>query len=169
MSFWATSDGQQATGEVQENSFDPIPKSWQLSMLETAEVDEYEGVRKIKLKARIIDGTYKNRVIFLNLKAFEGEGIKPAQRDRAIQLLVKLAQVTKTKLPNGEPDDIWLSQLTDKPVELYLDVYEVTKRDGGKATGNFLINVAAKGENAGKESKPAPSMAGGAVDADIPF
>jgi hypothetical protein len=172
MSFWNTSTGEQATGEVQETNFDPIPKSWQTCMLETAEVDEYEGQRKIKLKARVVDGDYKNRVIFLNLKAFEGPDIKDSQRDRAIQMLMKLYQITKAKLPNGEPDDRSLAQLTDKPVDLYLDVWKITKANGDEATGNFLINVAAKGENAGKSAagtKPAPMMAKGDIDGDIPF
>lgn len=154
MSFWQTSTGETATGEVQETSFDPIPKSWQTCMLETAEVDEYEGQRKIKLKARVVDGEYKNRVIFMNLKAFEGPDIKETARDRAIQLLMKLYQVTKAKLPNGEPDDRSLAQLTDKPVDLYLDVWKITKANGDEATGNFLINVAAKGEQV-NGSKPA--------------
>lgn len=172
MSFWNTSTGEQATGEVQETNFDPIPKSWQTCMLETAEVDEYEGQRKIKMKARVVDGEYKNRVIFMNLKAFEGPDIKDSQRDRAIQMLMKLYQVTKAKLPNGEPDDRSLAQLTDKPVDLYLDVWKITKANGDEATGNFLINVAAKGENVGKAAaanKPAPMMAKGDADIGVPF
>lgn len=172
MSFWKTSTGVEATGDVQETNFDPIPKSWQTCMLETAEVDEYEGQRKIKLKARVVDGEYKNRVIFMNLKAFEGPDIKDSQRDRAIQMLMKLYQVTKAKLPNGEPDDRSLAQLTDKPVDLYLDVWEINEK-----SGNFLINVAAKGEQAGKgdmatngKTPPQnkPPSGGGAMD-DVPF
>lgn len=171
MSFWNTSAGTEATGEVQETNFDPIPKSWQPCMLETAEVDEYEGQRKIKLKARVVDGDHKNRVVFLNLKAFEGPDIKETQRDRALQLLVKLAQVTKTSLPNGEPDDRWLSKLTDKPLELYLDVWEIKTATGDSKKGNHLINVGAKGEQVGSapSKKSAPSMAKGDIDSDIPF
>lgn len=152
MSFWQTSAGQQATGEVKENDFAPLAKGWYTSIFESAEVDEYQGERKIKLKARVVgEGPGKNRVLFLNLKAFEGEKVTEKQRDRAINLLVKLYQITKSKLPDGEPDDRSLSQLTDKPLDLLLDVWEVDGKDG-----NWLVNAEAKGTKAGgAATKPA--------------
>jgi len=141
MSFWTTSAGEQATGEVKENDFEPLPKDWYLSMLESVEVDEYEGQKKVKIKARVIgEGFGKNRVLFLNLKCFPGEDIKEKARDRAIQVLVKMYNICKAKLPNGEPDDASLSQLVDKPMNLMLDVWEI---DG--KSGNWLQNVESKG------------------------
>ena len=151
-SFWSTSSGEQATGEVKEINFDPLPKGWYLSMLESVEVDEYEGQKKVKIKARVIgEGEGKNRVLFLGLKCFPGEKIKEETRDRAIQILVKMYNICKAKLPNGEPDDASLSQLVDKPMNLMLDKWEINDK-----SGNWLMNVEAKGVVVGdkKEQKP---------------
>ena len=152
MSFWTTSAGQEATGDVQESNFDPLPRGWYLSMLESVEVDEYEGQKKVKIKARIVgEGQGKNRVLFLNLKCFAGSDIKETARDRAIQVLVKMYNICKAKLPNGEPDDASLSQLVDKPMELMLDVWELEDKS---KSGNWLMNVEAKGAKAGGISAP---------------
>lgn len=158
MSFWTTSVGQEATGEVQENDFAPLVKGWYLSLLESVEVDEYEGQKKVKIKARVIgEGAGKNRVLFLNLKCFAGEKIKETARDNAIQILVKMYGICKVKLPNGEPDDDSLSQLVDKPISLLLDVWELEDKS---KSGNWLRNVEAKGVKAGTESaKAAPKKA----------
>lgn len=149
MSFWSTSQGVQATGEVQENDFAPLAKGWYLSLLESVEVDEYEGQKKVKIKARVIgEGAGKNRVLFLNLKCFAGEKIKETARDNAIQILVKMYGICKVKLPNGEPDDDSLSQLVDKPISLLLDVWELEDKS---KSGNWLRNVEANGVKAGAE------------------
>lgn len=180
MSFWTTSQGSEATGDVQESNFDPLPRDWYLSMLESVEIDEYEGQKKVKIKTRVIgEGTGKNRVLFLNLKCFSGPGIKETARDRAIQILVKMYNICKAKLPNGEPDDASLSQLVDKPMDLLLDVWEL---DDKSNAGNWLVNVEAKGTKAGgSHAKAAPKAAakaapkaarepgGDDMDDDIPF
>ena len=175
-SFWSTSSGEQATGEVKESNFDPLPKGWYLSMLESVEVDEYEGQKKVKIKARVIgEGEGKNRVLFLGLKCFPGEKIKEETRDRAIQILVKMYNICKAKLPNGEPDDASLSQLVDKPMNLLLDVWEINDK-----SGNWLQNVEAKGAKVGGEEqklapkpsakKPEPAReTGDDEDPDCPF
>lgn len=179
MSFWDLSSGTQATGEVADNNFDPLKKGWYTSLLEEVSIDEYEGERKIKLKARVVgEGEGKNRVLFLNLKAFEGEKVTEKQRDRAINLLTKMAQIMKIALPNKEPDDIWLSKFIDKPIDLMLDVWEIDDK-----FGNWLVNVEAKGEKAGTAvaskapaksaarpvAKAAAPAANNDDDDDIPF
>lgn len=174
MSFWTTSVGQEATGEVQENDFAPLAKGWYLSLLESVEVDEYEGQKKVKIKARVIgEGAGKNRVLFLNLKCFSGDKIKETARDNAIQILVKMYGICKVKLPNGEPDDDSLSQLVDKPMSLHLDVWELEDKS---KSGNWLRNVEAKGVKAGTETakatpkKPVNTGPGDETDGDdIPF
>jgi hypothetical protein len=157
-------------------SFDPLPKAWYTSMLEEVSVDEYQDQKKIKIKARVVgEGPGKNRVLFLNLKAFEGPDIKETARDRAIQVLVKMYGICKAKLPNGEPDDRSLSQLIDKPMDLLLDVWEIDDK-----SGNWLVNVEARGEKAGTatQAKPAPRQQAAParqapgfadMDSDIPF
>ena len=172
-SFWSTSSGEQATGEVKESNFNPLPKDWYLSMFESVEVDEYEGQKKVKIKARVIgEGEGKNRVLFLGLKCFPGEKIKEETRDRAIQILVKMYNICKAKLPNGEPDDASLSQLVDKPINLMLDKWEINDK-----SGNWLMNVEAKGVVVGdkKDQKPTAKPSSKKQDPvyddddDIPF
>lgn len=170
-SFWSTSSGEQATGEVKESSFDPLPKGWYLSMLESASIDTYEGEKKVKLKARVVgEGFGKNRVLFLNLKCWDEDEKK---RDRAIQVLVKIFNILGVKLPKGEPDDEDLADLVDKPLDLFLEQWEFN----GKS-GNWLVNVESKGTKAGVATsaksdtpkKPAPSREPGDDDDDsIPF
>jgi hypothetical protein len=176
MSFWSTSSGEEATGKVEENNFDPLPKGWYTSMLESAEIDEYEGQCKIKLKVRVVgEGFGKNRVLFFSLKCFAGEKVTDRQRDRAIQLLVKIYNICKAKLPDGEPDDASLSQLIDKPIDLMLDVWEMDGKEG-----NWLVNAEARGTKAGsapagkttakQADKPAAKREpGDDEDDDIPF
>lgn len=184
MSFWQTSSGEKATGEVQENSsgFDPLPKEWYTCMLEEVGVNDYQGKRSIRIKARVVQEQYKNRVLFLSLKCFEFDGpdYKESTRDNAIQKLVKLYQICKAKLPDGEPDDRSLGQLIDKPVDLMLDVWEIDDK-----SGNWIVNVRARGEVVNAKSvakttakpsfkaepKPAPVHGGGFddMDDDIPF
>jgi hypothetical protein len=172
-SFWATSNGEKATGEVTESNFDPLPKAWYKSMFESASIDEYEGEKKVKFKARVVgEGFGKNRVLFLNLKCWDEDEKK---RDRAIQLLVKIFNILGVKLPKAEPDDADLSELVDKPLDLLLDVW-----DWEGKSGNWLVNAEAKGVKAGSEpAKVAPKKPGAVptkrepgdddMDDDIPF
>jgi hypothetical protein len=170
MSFWNTSAGTAATGEVAENNFDPLPKGDYPAMLEEATVKVWEGVQSINLKARVIDGPGKNRVLFLGLKCWDADSKK---RDRAINLLVKLFQLTKAQMPAGEPDDAALSKITNKPLSLKLDVWEI---DG--KSGNWLVNAsevgavvtgkAAPAKTPAPAKKPAASNPGDFED-NIPF
>jgi len=172
MSFWKTSEGQAATGEVQDNDFKPVPLSWYKSMFESVTVDEYEGVKKVSMKTRIIgDGPGKNRVLFLSLKCWDEDGKK---RDRARNLATKISNILGVPQPESEPDDKYFSQWVDKPIDLYIDVWEL---DDGKS-GNWLKNVEAKGTKAGGAAKVAPKAAAkpymppvedGIDDSSIPF
>jgi len=174
MSFWKTSAGTEATGEVKENNLDALPKDWYTMMLEEVSNKEWEDDRYINIKARVIAGPMQNRVVFLKLKVYETNNkfYKESARDNALEKLVRLYQILCVKLPAAEPDDRSLSQLSDKPLDVYLDIWkdQATK----EPKGNFITNFAAKGEKAGTAetakkmpNKPAPGNSG--VDSDIPF
>lgn len=139
MSFWKTSTGEQATGEVQENNFDPLPDGYYPTMEEEIKINEYQGKRTIQMKSRVIgEGFGKNRVLFLKLNAFDEDEKK---RDRAINLLVKLANTLGVPLPKNEPDDTWLSKLTDKPHQTKLQKYAFIPNGGTETkVGNFIAN-----------------------------
>lgn len=177
MSFWKTSTGEQATGEVQENNFDPLPDGYYPTMEEEIKINEYQGKRTIQMKSRVIgEGFGKNRVLFLKLNAFDEDEKK---RDRAINLLVKLANTLGVPLPKNEPDDTWLSKLTDKPHQTKLQRFDFTTPEGKKIEGNFIANFEdlkykpeVKGAvKVGPVKKAAPvQMAEVAdTDPDIPF
>jgi hypothetical protein len=180
LSFWKTSNGQEATGEVQENNFDPLPDAYYPTMQEEVKINEYQGERTIQFKTRVIgEGFGKNRVLFLKLKAFDEDEKK---RDRAINLLVKLANTLGVPLPKNEPDDTWLSKLTDKPHQTKLQKFDFKADDGKQITGNFIANFEdlkykpeVKGAVKAGPAKAAPkaeapqSAVEAGIDDDIPF
>lgn len=178
MSFWDTSDGVKATGEVKENDFDPLPDGYYQTMEEEIKINEYQGKRTIQMKSRVIgEGFGKNRVLFLKLNAFDEDEKK---RDRAINLLVKLANTLGVPLPKNEPDDTWLSKLTDKPHQTKLQKYAFIPNGGTETkVGNFIANFEdlkykpeIKGAvKAGPVKKAAPVQMAEVVDTDpdIPF
>lgn len=179
-SFWNTSAGTQATGEVQENNFDPLPDGYYPVMEEEIKINEYQGKRTIQLKTRVIgEGFGKNRVLFLKLNAFDEDEKK---RDRAINLLVKWANIVGVPLPSGEPNDAWLAKLTDKPHQTKLQKYSFVPPGESQAkVGNFIANFEdfkfkpeVKGSSAAVKvpaQYAAPSSGGPAsdLDSDIPF
>lgn len=173
MSFWKTSAGTEATGEVKENNLDALPKDWYTMMLEEVANKEWEDDRYINIKARVVAGPMQNRVVFLKLKVYEttNKFYKESARDNALEKLVRLYQILGVKLPAAEPDDRSLSQLADKPLDVYLEVWK--DQETKEPKGNFIGNFAAKGEKAGTAAKavvkPAPQTAKQAMDSDIPF
>lgn len=149
MSFWTTSAGQVATGEVAGGDFeDHLPKGKYKCIIEEAKTREFEGVRSIQLSARVIDGEKKNRLSFLKINAWADDDKK---RDRAINILVRLAGIVGVPLPDGEPDDMWLSKLTDKPLIIDIGVFEIPSGEAKGKKVNFIQTV----ESCGKTIKPA--------------
>ena len=173
MSFWTQSNGEQATGDVKENSMEPLVKGWYTCMLEEVANKEWEDDRYINIKARVVAGPMQNRVAFLKLKVYEtaSKFYKTEARDNAIQKLVKLYGICKAKLPNGEPDDKSLNQLIDKPLDILLDVWK--DQDTKEPKGNFIVNFEARGEKAGTaKTQQKQLQKPSAVDIDddsIPF
>lgn len=148
-SFWNTSSGTTATGEVNESSGSShLEKGDYNGSLDKAENRVWEGKKSISLQLR----TDKNRVTFLNLKCWDED---EAKRDRALNLLVKIFQCAKVALPNGEPTDADLAKLCNKPMRWKLDVWET---DDKSKSGNWLVNVASAGATvaASKPAAPAP-------------
>lgn len=161
MSFWKTSTGQEATGEVKETNFDPLKKGWYTCMLEEVINKEWtdndgELDRYVNIKARVVAGECQNRVVFCKLKIYKTNGkfYKAEARDSALQKIVKLYSILKAKLPDGEPDDRSLSQLSDKPIDLYFGVWQ--DQQTKEPAGNFIGNIAPKGTGGADDKKSAP-------------
>lgn len=174
-SFWKTSAGTEATGEVKETGgFDPLPRAWYKMMFEEATVREWEGIKSVNLKARVIgECPHKNRVVFLKLKCWDSED---KTRDSAINKATKISTTLGVAQPKYEPDDEYFSQWVDKPLDLLLEVWEFNDK-----TGNWIMNIDTKGAQSGVKvgvaskpvapKKPAPSREPGMddPDEDAPF
>ena len=74
MGFWNLSDGKEVESKSEFEAgggFEVIPDGTRvLAAVEECKDDEWEGERFFNLKWRILDGDYKNRIIFQKLKVF---------------------------------------------------------------------------------------------------
>lgn len=174
MSFWNLSTG----GAVESKSdfelgggFEPIPDgSRVLASVEECKDDDWEGERFFSLKWRILDGEFKNRIIFQKLKVFSQ---KEKQRDNAITMLAAIDANAGGKLMSSgkEPTAFAIaSALANRPMILLLKVWE---SDDKAKSGNYVAGVfsrqqtktAAQQKSANQKS-PEPTDE---YDSDVPF
>lgn len=174
MSFWNLSDNSalQSDGQFEMGGGEPIPANTALKVMITeASWDEYQGDRHIKIRWDVIDGEYKNRVVFQKVRVMEPD---PKKRDRAIKMLAAIDANAGGKLMalGREPTDMELaSSLLNRPMWIKVQVWEMD----GKA-GNWVSAVSG-GNSGGAVHTPAQSaapvqqpVAGGFHDPDsIPF
>lgn len=144
MSFWNLSDGQELQ---QQEHFDmgggdmePIPAGTQLkAFAEEAKWEEHEGVRKIKIKWDVIEGEYKGRKVFQNIKVCDTEAKK---RDKAIKMLSAIDTNSGGGLMKlgTEPSDMDLQiHLCNKPMALLVQVWKITDETTGELKqGNWV-------------------------------
>lgn len=154
MSFWNTSSGHQVEAKKeldQDTSMEPIPDGSVLKCAATeAKIEEHEGEKKIKIRWDVLDGEYKGRVVFHNIKAYDADAKK---RDKAIEMLAAIDAITGGGLmaSGEEPTDMALMKnIANKPVVIRVRVWEM---DG--KTGNWVDGVWDKG--AGQAKAPTTS------------
>jgi hypothetical protein len=173
MGFWNLSDGKAVESKSEfelGGGFEVIPDgSRVLAAVEECKDDQWEGERFFNLKWRILDGEYKNRIIFQKLKVFSS---KEKQRDNAITMLAAIDANAGGKLmaSGKEPTDFAIaSALANRPMILLLRVWESEDK---QKTGNYVAGVfgrqQTKAAPAPKQSSPSnePPMD---FDDDIPF
>lgn len=173
MGFWNLSDGKAVESKSEfelGGGFEVIPDgSRVLAAVEECKDDQWEGERFFNLKWRILDGEYKNRIIFQKLKVFSS---KEKQRDNAITMLAAIDANAGGKLmaSGKEPTDFDIaSALANRPMILLLRVWESEDK---QKTGNYVAGVfgrqQTKASPAPKQSAPSnePPMD---FDDDIPF
>lgn len=152
MSFWNLSTGgaveSKSDFELGGGGFDPIPDgSRVLASVEECKDDEWEGERFFSLKWRILDGEFKNRIIFQKLKVFSQ---KEKQRDNAITMLAAIDANAGGKLMSSgkEPTSFAIaSALANRPMILLLKVWE---SDDKAKSGNYVAGVFSR-----QQTKPA--------------
>lgn len=174
MSFWQTSDNQQldTSGKFEMGGGEPIPANTALKVMITeASWDEYDGERTIKLRWDVIDGEYKNRVVFQKIRVLDSDTKK---RDKALRMLAAIDANSGGKLMalGREPSDMDLAScLLNKPMWIKVQVWEMNDKKG-----NWVSAVS--GGSAAPQSapqaapQPAPQPAaqgGGSIADDVPF
>lgn len=173
MGFWNLSDGKAVESKSEfelGGGFEVIPDgSRVLAAVEECKDDQWEGERFFNLKWRILEGEYKNRIIFQKLKVFSS---KEKQRDNAITMLAAIDANAGGKLmaSGQEPTDFAIaSALANRPMILLLRVWESEDK---QKTGNYVAGVfgrqQTKAAPAPKKSSPSnePTMD---FDSDVPF
>lgn len=144
MSFWNLSDGQQAqqqeTFDMGGGDIEPIPAGTQLkAFAEEAKWEEHNGERKIKIKWDVIEGEYKGRKVFQNIKVCDADSKK---RDKAIKMLSAVDTNSGGGLMKigAEPSDMDLQvNLCNKPMALLVQIWKIEDEVTGEIkTGNWV-------------------------------
>lgn len=182
MSFFS---GIEQTGnfEISSQEFPPIPSGTRvLAICEAAGHDEYAGERHIKLTWRVHQpAEYANRVIFQKLKVYTEKSAANHKR-----MLSAIATNAGGKLfgmmqasGETEPSDMTLqASITNQPMVLQLEVWEMENDKGEKRSGNWVQAVSARQGGAQQSAPaqvapaPAPTPAANPFDdfeSSIPF
>lgn len=180
MSFWNTSDGQKVDNsneyEAGGGDIEPIPNNTLLiSMITEAKWAEYEGDRYINLRWDVLEGEYKNRVIFQKVRVIDDDA---KRADKAKRMLAAIDANAGGKLfsTDSEPTDMQLAaNLCNKPMMITVRIWEIKDDNGNiEKQGNW---VAAVQGSTGAKPKPAQKPAQNQqqqskaddFDDDIPF
>lgn len=176
MSFFNLSDGSSAkdvgTSYAASTSLPPIPKNTVVTaVIDKVEWAEYGGERYVSVRWGVLKPSeYENRKLFQKVRVYNP---KPETADKAKRMLgaicanagapgLKLLELGRE--PSAEELEIALS---NKIMNLTLDVWTIKPEDGGEAkTGNWVRAVDPRG-NAAPAAKPAPKPA--IADEDIDF
>lgn len=167
MSFWDIGEEINATGKFEVGGGEPIPANTALkSMIASVQWDEYNGSRFIKVEWKVVDGQYKNRVVFQKIHVMDGDS---AKRARAVKMLAAIDANSGGGLfaSKAEPTDASLAQnLANKIMWIKVGVWEAADKS---KSGNWVQAVS--GGGAGNvQSAPAPApVAAPVADDDIPF
>lgn len=196
MSFWDTSDGENAASgasdeyEIPGGNLDPIPDgSSVLAMIDEAKWDDRDGGEFISLRWNVLaPDEYKNCKVFQKLWVTDfdptvkdsDKAIK--KRDKARRMLAAIdfnCGKHLAKDPGIPTTEAMTQHLTNKPMVIKCMVWSMddNERPGEKIHGNWIAAVADKSKGLDvKPAKPLPSggSSGAAsktpeLDDEIPF
>jgi len=183
MSFWKTSTGakleSQGSFNVGGGEMAPIPSGTKVKAMITeikfelpSDRDAANGFGEELIKVRwdVVDGEFKNRVIFQKI-AVDHEKVE--KKDKALEMLAAIDFNAGGKLmASGEkPSDHGMAKaLTNVPMILQLQVWETKKDDGSDMSGNWVqavYNATQMKADAPKPKEDKPDF--DSFDDDIPF
>ena len=156
--FWETEEPISTTGEFETGggNFEPIPAGTQLiAAIKDAMIDntEHDG-DFIKLQWGVLDGEYKNRVVFQKIHVFSDDAKKAEKAKRmlaAIDANCGGALMKARVEPTGES---LRASLLAKPMYITVMVWEM-EGDKGFMSGNWVNAVAPMRK--GTTTAPAPA------------
>ena len=185
MSFWNTSENVAVvatTSFESQTDMEPIPNNTLLRSVVTEakwkdttdrQQADGKGDRCINLRWDVIDGEYKNRVVFQNIWVSSIDGKK---RDKAIEMLAAIDANAGGKLMQlgREPSDIeMMSNLCNKPMVVRTAVWMKDDDNGVKIPGGNWINAVFDPKTPTPKAAPKkPAAAQGGVpgfDDDLDF
>ena len=180
MSFWNLSDNSavDTNGEFETGggNIEPIPANTDvLAVCDEAKWDDFNGDRYISLRWTVMKpADYKNRKVFQKVRVMDDNASKA---DKAKRMLAAIDANAGGKLvaAGEEPTDENLTKcLTNKPMVLRLQVWELETEQGEKKAGNWVSAVSPRqgGGSAPQQPEPAPAQeaAGGDdMEDDVPF
>ena len=167
MSFFTLSDNSNANEndgnfEMGGGNIEPIPSGTSvLAAPDEAKIDDYQGERFISIRWVVLQpAEYANRKIFQKVRVYDHDTKKA---DKAKRMLAAIDTNAGGKLlaSGEEPDDNGLTvALVNKPMLLKLQVWEIERDDGTKATGNWVSAVSPR-----SNGKPAAATAAPVAEA----
>lgn len=175
MSFFGNINTQETVFELGGGDILPIPKDTRvLAICEEAKNYDYQGSRYINLKWRVNQpAEYANRVLFQKLRVFDLDKAEAHKR-----MLAAIAANSGGKLFQAmqaageqEPSDQSLATITNSPMVLLLDVWEL---DDKSKSGNWVKSVSARQgvappAQSAPTQQPATPQPSATFDDDIPF
>ena len=158
--------------------FEPIPKDTQVIALvdkvEWKAPSDYQPVEYINITWRIVDGEYKNRVVFQKCQVLHFE---PEKKQKAIKMLANIDHLTsggEVMRSGSTTAESMQSAFKKKPVLLTLEVWEVNGNSGNWVRSVKPYNRAdmvAQAAQAATQPQPKPPASGNDYfnDDNIPF
>ena len=178
--FWETEEPISTTGEFETGggNFEPIPAGTQLiAAIKDAMIDNTERDGDfIKLQWGVLDGEYKNRVVFQKIHVFSDDAKKAEKAKRMLAAIDANCGGALMKARVEPTGDSIRAALLAKPMYITVMVWEMDG-DKGLMSGNWVNAVAPMRKSTTQTPAPATKPKQRAVtpppaeefDDDIPF
>ena len=156
--FWDTEEPISATGEFEAGggNFEPIPSGTQLiAAIKDAAIENTDRDGDfIKLQWGVLDGEYKNRVVFQKIHVFSDDAKKAEKAKRMLAAIDANCGGALMKARVEPTGDSIRAALLAKPMYITVMVWEM-EGDKGPMSGNWVNAVAPMR----KGTTPAPAPA----------
>ena len=157
--FWETEEPISTTGEFETGggNFEPIPAGTQLiAAIKEAMIDHTERDGDFfKLQWGVLDGEYKNRVVFQKLHVFSDDAKKAEKAKRMLAAIDANCGGALMKARVEPTEESLCASLLAKPMYITVMVWETQDKDGKDISGNWVNAVAPMRK--GTTTAPAPA------------